>query len=70
MPHAANGFLTCMQGNIASWKKKEGDEIVAGDVLCEVETDKVRSQGLESCAPVVACPRLGKDVHHWNAGST
>ena len=29
------------QGNIAAWKKKEGDEIAAGDVLCEVETDKV-----------------------------
>ncbi|KAK9806151.1 hypothetical protein WJX72_003310 [[Myrmecia] bisecta] len=28
------------QGNIASWKKQEGDEIAAGDVLCEVETDK------------------------------
>jgi pyruvate dehydrogenase E2 component (dihydrolipoamide acetyltransferase) len=28
------------QGNIASWKKGEGDEIAAGDVLAEVETDK------------------------------
>ena len=31
-----------MQGNISEWKKKEGEEIAAGDVLCEVETDKVR----------------------------
>lgn len=31
-----------MQGNLAVWKKKEGDEIAAGDVLCEVETDKAR----------------------------
>jgi pyruvate dehydrogenase E2 component (dihydrolipoamide acetyltransferase) len=31
---------TMSQGNIASWKKKEGDEIAAGDVLAEVETDK------------------------------
>jgi phosphotransferase system IIA component len=30
-----------LQGNIAEWKKSEGDEIAAGDVLCEVETDKV-----------------------------
>ena len=31
---------TPRQGNIASWKKGEGDEIAAGDVLAEVETDK------------------------------
>ena len=31
---------TMSQGNIASWKKAEGDEVAAGDVLCEVETDK------------------------------
>lgn len=30
-----------VQGNIAGWKKQPGDEIAAGDVLCEVETDKV-----------------------------
>ncbi|CAN0039326.1 unnamed protein product [Ectocarpus sp. 4 AP-2014] len=27
-------------GNIGSWGKQEGDEIAAGDVVCEVETDK------------------------------
>jgi len=26
------------QGNIAVWRKKEGDEVAAGDVLCEIET--------------------------------
>ncbi|BDA46555.1 Dihydrolipoyllysine-residue acetyltransferase component of pyruvate dehydrogenase complex, mitochondrial [Coccomyxa sp. Obi] len=31
---------TMSQGNIAAWKKKEGEEYAAGDVLCEVETDK------------------------------
>ena len=31
-----------MQGNIASWKKKEGEEFAAGDVLAEIETDKVK----------------------------
>lgn len=30
-----------MQGNIASWKKKEGEEIAAGDSIAEIETDKV-----------------------------
>jgi len=31
---------TMTQGNIAKWRKKEGDAVVAGDVLCEIETDK------------------------------
>ncbi|XP_039023558.1 dihydrolipoyllysine-residue acetyltransferase component 1 of pyruvate dehydrogenase complex, mitochondrial-like isoform X1 [Hibiscus syriacus] len=31
---------TMTQGNIAKWKKKEGDKIEPGDVLCEIETDK------------------------------
>ena len=28
------------QGNLAAWKKAEGEEIAAGDVIAEVETDK------------------------------
>lgn len=31
---------TMAQGNIATWKKKEGDKIEVGDVICEIETDK------------------------------
>ena len=31
---------TMTTGNIASWKKKEGDAIAAGDIIAEVETDK------------------------------
>lgn len=31
---------TMSQGNIVSWKKKEGDSIQPGDIYCEVETDK------------------------------
>ena len=31
---------TMQQGNIASWKVKEGDEVASGDVIAEVETDK------------------------------
>lgn len=27
-------------GTIVKWMKKEGDPISAGDVLCEIETDK------------------------------
>ncbi|XP_058730896.1 dihydrolipoyllysine-residue acetyltransferase component 1 of pyruvate dehydrogenase complex, mitochondrial-like [Vicia villosa] len=31
---------TMTQGNIAKWRKKEGDKIAVGDILCEIETDK------------------------------
>ncbi|EPS60455.1 hypothetical protein M569_14348 [Genlisea aurea] len=31
---------TMTEGNIARWLKKEGEKISAGEVLCEVETDK------------------------------
>ncbi|KAG0610589.1 hypothetical protein M758_7G077600 [Ceratodon purpureus] len=31
---------TMTQGNVGKWKKKEGDQIAAGDVLCDIETDK------------------------------
>ena len=30
-----------VQGNISSWKKKEGESFGPGDVLAEIETDKV-----------------------------
>src|SRR5947199_10057380 len=31
---------TMTEGNIASWKVKEGDSFTTGDVLLEIETDK------------------------------
>ncbi|MEG8098682.1 pyruvate dehydrogenase complex E1 component subunit beta [Candidatus Liberibacter brunswickensis] len=31
---------TMTEGNIAKWKKNEGDAVKQGDILCEVETDK------------------------------
>ncbi len=31
---------TMTEGNLANWLKKEGDSVNAGDVLCEIETDK------------------------------
>lgn len=31
---------TMSEGNVAKWQKKEGDKVSAGDVLCEIETDK------------------------------
>lgn len=32
---------TAFAGNIASWKKKEGEAVGAGDEMAEIETDKV-----------------------------
>src|SRR6185312_1786143 len=31
---------TMTEGKIAKWLKKEGDQVKAGDVLAEIETDK------------------------------
>jgi pyruvate dehydrogenase E1 component beta subunit len=31
---------TMTEGTLATWKKKEGDKVKAGDVLAEIETDK------------------------------
>src|SRR5208283_851629 len=31
---------TMETGTIARWRKKEGDKVASGDVLCEVETDE------------------------------
>ena len=31
---------TMSQGNLLEWKKQEGEAVAAGDVYCEVETDK------------------------------
>ncbi|KAM3184370.1 hypothetical protein ACTXT7_008497 [Hymenolepis weldensis] len=31
---------TMEQGKILKWYKKEGEEVAAGDVLCQVQTDK------------------------------
>jgi multidrug efflux pump subunit AcrA (membrane-fusion protein) len=28
------------KGNLVSWKKQEGDQVRAGDVLADIETDK------------------------------
>src|SRR5215203_4604992 len=31
---------TMTEGNLARWLKKEGDEVHAGDIIAEIETDK------------------------------
>ncbi len=31
---------TMTEGNVTNWLKSEGDKVAAGDILCEIETDK------------------------------
>lgn len=68
-PHIVLGMPalspTMNQGNIAKWRKKEGDKIEVGDVICEIETDKatLEFESLEEgyLAKIVA-PEGSKDV--------
>lgn len=56
---------TMAQGNILEWRKHVGDEVAAGDVLCEVETDKAtiswESQE-EGYVAAILLPGGSKDV--------
>lgn len=36
--------LTMVEGKVAKWHKKEGDEVKKGDLLFEVETDKITNR--------------------------
>ncbi|KAJ6690562.1 hypothetical protein OIU85_006783 [Salix viminalis] len=68
-PHVILGMPalspTMNQGNIAKWRKKEGDKIEVGDVMCEIETDKatLEFETLEEgyLAKIIA-PEGSKDV--------
>ncbi|CAN6452287.1 unnamed protein product [Victoria cruziana] len=57
---------TMNQGNIVKWRKKEGDKIDVGDVICEIETDKatLEFESLEEgyLAKILA-PEGSKDVN-------
>src|SRR5258708_14577380 len=35
---------TMEKGNLAKWRKKEGDKVKCGDVIAEIETDKARME--------------------------
>lgn len=37
---AATSQQPTQQGNIAAWRKAEGDSVAPGDILAEIETDK------------------------------
>ena len=43
-------------GNIAAWKKKEGEEVAAGDSIAEIETDKASPLPAEHLRCSNACP--------------
>jgi acetyl/propionyl-CoA carboxylase alpha subunit len=53
---------TMTEGNIASWKIKEGDSFSAGDVLLEIETDKaqmdVEAQDDGILAKILVCGKM------------
>lgn len=63
---------TMTEGNITSWKVKEGDSFVAGDVLLEVETDKatmdVEAQDDGIMAKIMVCNILTFGNLHTNTG--
>jgi pyruvate dehydrogenase E2 component (dihydrolipoamide acetyltransferase) len=56
---------TMTKGTITKWYKKEGDSFIAGDVLCDVETDKA-TVGFEmvdvGVLAKIICPTGSKDV--------
>ena len=59
---------TMTSGNLASWKKVEGDAIGVGDVIAEIETDKAtvdyESQDEGFLAKIIVkegCARLQKN---------
>ena len=39
---------TMSEGQIVQWNKKEGESVNAGDVICEIQTDKVTRSLLKS----------------------
>lgn len=59
---------TMSQGNIAAWKVKEGQEVTAGDVLAEVETDKATmdwENQVRSMAHRLDRRCFPPTLHHW-----
>lgn len=61
LPRQGNTVESCI---ILEWKKKEGEEVAEGDVICEVETDKATFE-VESTASGVLRKQLaaeGDDV--------
>ncbi|MBR7093117.1 MAG: lipoyl domain-containing protein [Clostridia bacterium] len=51
-------------GMLARWNKQTGDAVQQGEILCEIETDKVVSEIEASCSGTVAqlCAQEGDRV--------
>ena len=45
---------TMEEGTLAKWLKKEGDEVKAGDIIAEIETDKATANAAENPTPTRA----------------
>ena len=56
MPKQGNTVESCL---ILEWKKRPGETVHTGDVLCEVETDKAAFE-VESTADGVVLKLIGK----------
>lgn len=66
---------TMTTGNVGSWKVKVGDQVSAGDVLCEIETDKATvdfENQEDGYIAAILVPEGTADVSvgkvHWLAG--
>jgi pyruvate dehydrogenase E2 component (dihydrolipoyllysine-residue acetyltransferase) len=53
--------LTMEDGMVAAWHVGEGDTVVEGDLLAEVETEKVENELLAPCAGIVARILVAED---------
>src|SRR6202044_1280023 len=68
---------TMTEGTLARWLKKEGEQIRAGDVIAEIETDKATmeveavDEGVVEALLVAEGTEEGKDntpIPRWNGG--
>mgnify|MGYP003479054422 CR=1 FL=1 len=46
--------LTMEDGTVVAWHVAEGDTVAEGDLLAEVETEKVENELVAPCAGVIA----------------
>ena len=54
---------TMSQGNLTSWNVKEGQEVAAGDVLAQIETDKATLDWENQARPRTAARGASQDLN-------
>ena len=59
---------TMTQGNIASWSKKEGDQLAPGEAIAEIETDKATMDAEFQEDGYLAKNTMGDDSHDIPVG--